>query len=220
MTSSVLSKELLLKNILSKAFDNKLTDLEKRTKEHIDSLQSTKKIFSQFTKKIQTIVKNVSITKDKKQKEKEKQKTQPQYSTSKSLSSLRSHQRQMISSQTLPTISLPLSRTNRSVTFSSKPNRRPISKSLTEKQIISKNKSAYLTNVNKPKSLFTRNNTPNNIHKYNNSSVRYVTTSLSTQIMKSQYVRSKSTKHSPNTTKKPQEFQKELLSIQQQIIMN
>ena len=217
MTSSALSKEVLLKNILAKAFDNKLIDLEKRTKEHIESLQSTKKIFSQFTKKIQTIVKNVSITKDKKQKEKEKQKTQPQYSTSKSLSSLRPHQRQMISSQTLPTISLPLSRTNRSVTFSSKPNRRPISKSLTEKPIISKNKSAYLTNVNKPKSLFTRNTTPHNIHKYNNSNVRYVTTSPSTQIIKSPYVRSKSTKHSPNTTKKPQELQKELLSIQQQI---
>ena len=211
-----MSSVLLLKNLLSKAFDNKLNVLEKRTKEHIDSLQSTKAIFTQFNTEIETIIKNVTIPKDKTQSQFQ---LQPQNMTPKSSSSFYQLQRQKHPSQTNLTIpSTPNSKINRSITFTSKEFQHPINNSLTEKKNLSKSKSIKSPTINAKKSLFTRNKTPFNLHKYNNNiTSHYSTISPSARINISPCVRTKHIKHILNITHKPNQIQKELLSIKEQI---
>ena len=163
-----MSSLLFLKNLLSKAFDNKLNVLEKRTKEHIDSLQSTKAIFTQFNTEIETIIKNVTIPKDKTQSQ-----LQPQNMTPKTSSSFYQHQRHKHPSQTNLTVPLtPKPKINRSITFTSKEFQHPINNSLTEKKNLSKSKTIKSPTINAKRSLFTRNKTPFNLHKYNNKGWR------------------------------------------------
>ena len=211
-----MSSLLLLKNILSKAFDSKLNVLEKRTKEHIDSLQSTKAIFTQFNTEIETIIKNVTIPKDKPQSQFQ---LQSQNMTPKSSSSFYQHQRQKNPSQTnLIVPSTPNQKINRSITFTSKEFQQPISNSLTEKKNLSKSKSIKSPTINAKRSLFTRNKTPFNLHKYNNNiPSHYATISPSSRINISPCVRTKHTRHILNITHKPNQIQKELLSIKEQI---
>ena len=72
MSQQIINKEIILKNILLKTFQNSLKNLEKRTKEQINSLTMTSKQFKQFNKTISDLITNVNITREKKLKSKVK----------------------------------------------------------------------------------------------------------------------------------------------------
>ena len=72
MSEQLIDKEITLKNILIKTFQNSLMKLEKRTKEQINNLSMTSKQFKQFNKTINDLIINVNITREKKLKSKEK----------------------------------------------------------------------------------------------------------------------------------------------------
>ena len=72
MSQQLINKEIILKNILLKTFQNSLKNLEKRTKEQINNLTMTSKQFKQFNKTISDLITNVNITREKKLKSKGK----------------------------------------------------------------------------------------------------------------------------------------------------
>ena len=196
------SKEELLKNLLNKTFNSRLGLLEKRDKEQIKSLQFTKKSFDTFEKAIQSLIKNVQLTKERK--EKEKQRLQK----NKSFSSIRSKTVNNFHNQYTST--MPNSTTHKNP-FTPKGVRRPLSKSLTDKQLgstINNIRNKSVLNSNKKK--LTNSSSNNSFTSTMNSNRKKVV---------GKAISSSAQKNSTNISlmKRPMEFRKELLSIQMQI---
>ena len=72
MSEKIVDKEEILKNILLKAFQNSLKNLEKRTSDQMNSLINTSKQFKIIDKNIRNLITNVNSTIEKKLKLKEK----------------------------------------------------------------------------------------------------------------------------------------------------
>ena len=72
MSEKIVDKEEILKNILLKAFQNSLKNLEKRTSDQMNSLINTSKQFKIIDKNIRNLIINVNSTIEKKLKLKEK----------------------------------------------------------------------------------------------------------------------------------------------------
>ena len=195
------SKEEILKNLLNKTFNTRIGILEKRDKEEIKSLQFTKKSFNSFEKTIQSLIKNVQLTKERKEKEKQRiQKNKSSSSRSKTVNNFHNQY----------TSTMPNSTIHKNP-FTPKGVRRPLSKSLTDKQLgstinIIRNKS--ILNSNKKKLI-------------NSSSNNSFTSTLNSNRKKTvaKGISSSAQKNSSNISlmKEPLEFRKELLSIQMQI---
>ena len=197
------SKEEVLKGLLNKIFTTRLGVLEKRNKEEIKSLQFTKKSFDTFEKTIQNLIKNMQLTKERK--EKEKQRLQKNKSVS---SSTRSKTVNNFHNQYTST--MPNSTTHKNP-FTPKGVRRPLSKSLTDKQLGS------TINIMRSKSVFNSNKKKLTNSSSNNSFTSTLNSNRKKVVGKG--ISSSAQKNSSNISfmKRPMEFRKELLSIQMQI---
>lgn len=208
MTST---KEEILQNLLNKAFNSRILNLEKRAKEDIKSLAFTKKSFDSFEKTIVSLIKNVKATKERRLKEKERQKI-------KMSSSLRSKTTTNIHNQYTSTMPNPSSSKYQ---INIKSNRHPLSKSLTDKQLgTTLNMIKKKTGITKKKFLICSNNSFTSSSRKSKIKLKNSNLAFNTS---PNYFSSSAQKPNINNDnnislmKKPLEFRKELLSIQMQI---
>ena len=196
------SKEEVLKSLLNRTFNTRLGNLEKRNKEEIKSLQFTKKSFDTFEKTIQNLIKNMQLTKERKEKEKQRLQKNKSFSSTRSKTVNNFHNQY--------TSTMPNSTTHKNP-FTTKFVRRPLSKSLTDKQLGS------TINIIRSKSVFNSNKKKLTNSNSNNSFTSSLNSNRKKVVGKS--ISSSAQKNSSNLSlmKRPMEFRKELLSIQMQI---
>ena len=163
MSQQIINKEIILKNILLKTFQNSLKNLEKRTKEQINSLTMTSKQFKQFNKTISDLITNVNITREKKLKSKVKNLTIKKKTLirSKTENNFFPNNKFILNSSSKKNIKPNLKR----IFFSKhRPRSKTVNKSF---ENLNRQKQSSNNKINKSKSLLNKNNNKDNKVKKN-----------------------------------------------------